>query len=290
MIVYLILVAILSSIDGITAGVIANSSFLKINSIHLKMSDQFEIPTITLVDESTLNGLSVESEIIKSLRHACEETGFFYLKIDPSELPPQLVSSVFAQSKKFFDLPTHIKEGVSDMELNRGYTKMGEQTLDPSNQIVGDTKEGFYISNDFPEDSPMFNPAKLRGPNVWPVKELINDNSIICCRYGSDKINCSLWKDVMNEYHEKLTSFSIRLVRMIALSIGLEKDYFDKEFDPPIAMMRLVHYSKQKSDPERGVLACGAHTDWGMVRYQNELYNKKWSIAVLFLTLLFSIF
>ena len=227
------------------------------------MSKDFRIPTITLVNETDFNHLNADSEIIKSLRHACEQIGFFYLQIDPSELSPKLMSNVFDQSKKFFALPTNLKEKISDSKLNRGYTKMGEETLDPSNQSEGDTKEGFYIANDVPADSELYNPAKLNGPNVWPTIDLMMSDD----KHNSvQQFDCELWKDVMNEYFDRSKCIGLRLVRMIALSIGLPKDYFDDKFDPPMAFLRLLHYSQKMSEPDNGILGCGAHSDYGSYR------------------------
>ena len=44
---------------------------------------------------------------------------------------------------------------------------MANETLDPSNQSEGDTKEGIYIGQEIPADS---EDAKLplHGPNQWP--------------------------------------------------------------------------------------------------------------------------
>ena len=56
-----------------------------------------------------------------------------------------------------------------------------------------------------------------------------------------------------------------RLVRFLALAIGLEENAWDKNFKNPLALLRLLHYANEKSAPERGVYACGAHSDYGML-------------------------
>eukprot|EP00250_Pteridium_aquilinum_P019835 c24593_g1_i3 orf=493-990(+) len=35
--------------------------------------------------------------------------------------------------------------------------------------------------------------------------------------------------------------------------------------DCPIAVLRLLHYSGEKSDPEHGIFGAGAHSDWGLL-------------------------
>ena len=51
-------------------------------------------------------------------------------------------------------------------------------------------------------------------------------------------------------------------------------------------MLRLLHYSDDKSDPEKGIFSCGAHSDYGMIilllvdsKLGLEIYKKtenKW--------------
>jgi len=210
------------------------------------MSSVHPIPTIHL------NGSDKIHEA-KKLRSACTNVGFFYL--ESHGLSKDRVDEVFAASKEFFKLPLVEKQRISDHELTRGYTAMEEQTLDPSNQTKGDTKEGFYIRQDIPRDHLLYNPAKLSGPNVWPGE----------CG------PCSLsdhrrWKKTMKEYFASCCEIGFRLQRLIALSLDLDENFFDLHFvDNPVATLRLLHYSIEESKPELGVYACGAHSDFGML-------------------------
>lgn len=49
----------------------------------------------------------------------------------------ELMDDVFAQSKKFFDLPINEKMKLLRDEKNRGYTPMLDEILDPENQVNG---------------------------------------------------------------------------------------------------------------------------------------------------------
>jgi len=151
------------------------------------------IPTITL-GESKSESATLEQS--KLLRNACESIGFFYLKVLPTSMSPStststsiehdheyeyeyedilhLLPRVFQQSQAFFDLPLDVKQKISDPVMNRGYTGMEEETLDPARQKKGrgDTKEGYYIGDDVPVTDSRYNPAKLSGPNIWPEIEI----------------------------------------------------------------------------------------------------------------------
>jgi len=55
------------------------------------------------------------------------------------------------------------------------------------------------------------------------------------------------------------------LARLIALALNLEESFFDQPglLDKTVSMMRLIHYSAEKSNIEDGVFGAGAHCDWG---------------------------
>ncbi|CAN1330970.1 2-oxoglutarate-Fe(II) type oxidoreductase hxnY [Linum perenne] len=57
------------------------------------------------------------------------------------------------------------------------------------------------------------------------------------------------------------------VARNIALALDLEADFFDKPemLGQPIAVMRLLHYGGQVSDPSKGLFGAGAHSDYGLI-------------------------
>mmetsp|Transcript_14642 Transcript_14642/g.24826 ORF Transcript_14642/g.24826 Transcript_14642/m.24826 type:complete len:323 (-) Transcript_14642:12-980(-) len=198
-----------------------------------------------------LNDPDVEG-LVEALRSACVNVGFFYL--EGHGVDEEVFQKVKDQTRALFRLPQDQKRALSDPVLNRGYTAMGEETLDPARQKRGDTKEGFYIGKDVRPDSDEYNPAKLAGPNVWPSKEL-----------SPSFLDSESFKETMQLYMESCMSVAFRLVQLIALAIGVDEHFFDAHFENPLSTIRLLHYSKERSVPEDGVFACGAHTDYGMI-------------------------
>ena len=129
---------------------------------------------------------------------------------------------------------------------------MQEETLDPQNQTQGDTKEGYYIGKEIPPEDPRYDPKKLRGPNQWP-------SSTVCRNF----------RPVMEEYYQTMCDLGLSVVRFLAVALDLPEHYFDSAFmeDPagPMASIRLLHYASVDSIPDRGIFACGAHSDYGMI-------------------------
>ena len=208
------------------------------------------IPIIRMEDYA-----SDPTTTIQRLRDACINVGFFYLQ--GHSVQSALLESVFEQSKKLFSLPEASKRSLSDHVLSRGYTAMEEETLDPEVQLSrGDTKEGYYIGRDIPKDDPRYDLTKLRGPNQWPTPETTP--------WTPDE--CAEFKHVMTTYHKRMSQLSVQVVGMLALAIGMKDEhYFDSSFEEPIASLRLLHYPPVASNPQEGLFACGAHTDYGMI-------------------------
>lgn len=201
------------------------------------------IPTIRLDDVD-------EAATVQTLRKCCLEHGFFYLGGHGME---DLFPKVLDESARFFALPLNEKKAMYDPEMSRGYTSMGEESLDP-NLYQPDTKEGFYIGNHIPKEDPRYNPAKLKGPNVWPSAD--------ACSLS----DCQHFQSLFEEYFEKLSAVGLRVIRLLALAIGLGDEHaLDDNFTENFATIRLLHYAAVKSQPKEGLFACGAHTDYGMI-------------------------
>uniref|UniRef100_A0A6U5LQR2 Fe2OG dioxygenase domain-containing protein n=1 Tax=Corethron hystrix TaxID=216773 RepID=A0A6U5LQR2_9STRA len=185
-----------------------------------------------------------------SLREACRNTGFFYLS--GHSIPQSLVDAVLSLSADLFALEVSAKTRLSDPIMSRGYTAMGEETLDPTVQKFGDTKEGYYIAADVPRDSEHYDPSRLIGPNIWPDDE-------------TGLADPMTWKQTMEKYFSAMNDLGLKVVRLIALSLNLPEDHFDAVFTRPMAALRLLHYAPVQSNPNEGVFGCGAHSDYGMI-------------------------
>jgi isopenicillin N synthase-like dioxygenase len=204
------------------------------------------IPTIRLDDSN-------QEELVKNLRAACVDVGFFY--VENHGVSNDLIEKVMEQMRLLFHLPVEEKGILSDKVMTRGYTAFEEEKLDPKRQSKGDTKEGFYIGKDIPEDSAEYNPAKLMGPNQWPSP-----------KESPSMEDCQAFKDVMDEYRSECIRVGFRLVQLLSLAIGLEDEhYFDEDFADPLVTLRLLRYAQETSKPDEGVYACGAHSDYGIL-------------------------
>lgn len=181
------------------------------------------------------------------VRRACLDCGFFY--VVNHGISPVFMEQVFEQSRKFFALPTEVKMKYLRNKKHRGYTPFLDETLDPSKQIKGDCKEGYYLGVEVQEDDPRAS-RDFYGPNVWPSADLLPQ-----------------WRETMEKYHAEALKVGKRLSSLIALALDIEADFFTKpgKMDDPMAVLRLLHYSGEVSDPGNGVYGAGAHSDYGLL-------------------------
>ena len=200
---------------------------------------------IAVVDLSREDG-----ELVALLHQACSEEGFFY--VVGHGIPECMLQSVMEASKCFFELPMATKTSLNakNSPSFRGYTPFCEEKLDPDNQLVGDTKEGFYLGSE-PKEGQEHTP--FQGTNQWPAEDVLPG-----------------WRNLMERYMEALVALSLRLVRLIGKAIALcspeGQEYdFSPHFTHPLTFLRLLHYNSTISQPSDGVFGCGAHSDYGML-------------------------
>lgn len=138
-----------------------------------------------------------------------------------------------------------MKTPYTNNDMERGYTAASTETLDPTNQTKGDTKQGFRLGRHVPEENQ--NREIYIGPNVYPDEKLTG-------LVG--------WRETVDAYMEKAAQVGLALIRRMAKILELPENYFDEYFTEPTSMMRLLHYTQEPSDLDKGVLGCGPHTDY----------------------------
>ncbi|KAL2783722.1 hypothetical protein BJX66DRAFT_330453 [Aspergillus keveii] len=218
--------------------------------------------TIPFIDISGYlqNDLAKTQEIVFLFQTACQNPGF--LQITGHSISPTLRSDTLAALSKFFALPLKTKLTVhrNKSPCLRGYEVIGEQTLEEA--VGGDQKEGFMIGPELP-DTGRF----LQGPNQWVGEDVAPGLGAL-----------------FMEYFRQMHNLSVKVFRIVALSLGLEEGYFD-EFvgsKDSIAMCRAHRYpptTKEMAAKTRGI---GAHTDFGALtlllqdeeRWTNNRYKS----------------
>ena len=93
-----------------------------------------------------------QRQVAKEIGDACRGIGFFY--ITGHGVAPTDLQAVFDKSTEFFKSPASVKTRSAFVSPggNRGYIKLGEETLDP--RKPPDVKEAFNIGLELAPDDP----------------------------------------------------------------------------------------------------------------------------------------
>lgn len=200
---------------------------------------------LPVIDISGLSSSRPEKrmKVGEALRQTCLDKGFFYCA--GHGIPQGLIDAVFDEMKTFFSRPEQEKLTVDKAKsfCNRGYEILRGQTLEAG--APPDLKEGYYVGVELAEDDPRVVARRFnRGPNQWP----------------SDQPG---FRPAMMAYFAAMLDLGERLMRGMALSLGLPETYFDAYSRDPLGTLRLLHYPPQPRDAAPNEKGAGAHTDFG---------------------------
>jgi len=85
----------------------------------------------------------------------------------------------------------------------------------------------------------------------------------------------------MTSYFDAMSCLARRLMPVFATALGLPPDFFDDKFDRPTALLRPLKYAAAASNPLEGVMAAGAHSDYGRGGHSSTSQlnlSRSWSL------------
>jgi len=178
-----------------------------------------------------------DSYSINLLKAALSDHGFF--SITEHGLSKELVDNCYESSKAFFDLDYEIKNTYSSVGSKgaRGYTPKGIETA--VGEKIADQKE-FWHHGPVIDDS--FDKKIPQNLNIEEVPQF-NSN----------------FDELYNELHK----IGSRVLSVIALSLGLDRNYFTSWVEKGNSLLRSIHYPpvESLSNPHRA----RAHEDINLI-------------------------
>ena len=199
------------------------------------MKTEHSIPIIDLTASS--------AEVTARIHQACRRFGFFY--IIGHGINERLQQSLENLSRQFFAQDEATKMQIK-MSLGgkawRGYFPVGNELT--SGQP--DLKEGIYFGEELSKDHPMvIAQAPLHGTNLFPE-------------------NLPNFKETVLEYLAAMTNLGHKLMRAIALSLGLDAEYFSIQYTAdPLLLFRIFNYPDATNS--QSLWGVGEHTDYGLL-------------------------
>ncbi len=181
--------------------------------------------------------------VADEIADACTRFGF--LQLVGHGIDPQLRARLHESAEAFFALPDGEKAAIS-MDLGgrawRGWFPLGEELTSG----VPDDKEGLYLGSELGPDDPRVRAGlPLHGPNLFPERPTDLGPTVLA------------WMDAVTHVGRAVLSG-------IAISFGLERDWFDRWCADPTVLFRIFHYPPPA--PEFvGRWGVAEHTDYGLL-------------------------
>lgn len=150
-----------------------------------------------------------------------------------------LITRAEELSKQFFALPEDVKRAykIDGGGGARGYTPFGTERAKDAE--VHDLKEFWHVGRDLPADHPL---AEYMAPNVWP-SEVAEFEAIFTALYAA------------------FEQAGDKVLRAIALHLGLAEDFFVATVADGNSVMRLLHYPPLETADAEGAIRAAAHGD-----------------------------
>ncbi len=186
--------------------------------------------------------------VAREIERACRDTGFFY--IAGHGVDADVVARLDRASRAFFALPNDEKMTIAMARGGRawrGFFPVGGELTSGK----PDLKEGVYFGTELDADDPRVRAGvPMHGGNQWPaaVPEL---------------------KPAVLDFMARTTRAAHAVMRGVALSLGLDEDYFaDTYTADPTVLFRVFHYPPARTPNEAGgddEWGVGEHTDYGLL-------------------------
>ncbi|MBP0491927.1 isopenicillin N synthase family oxygenase [Roseomonas sp. SG15] len=207
-----------------------------------RMADTTSLPVI---DVSGLNEGSANAvpQVAEAIRAACTGPGFFY--VSGHGVPDTVIAGAVLATRDFFHLPPEVKAGVKANARHRGWHAMGGALMEGAKH--SDRKEFFSIGLELPEDDSAVRAGEaLRGPNQWPDF-------------------APALRPAMSAYYDAMFGLGGRLLRAVAVSLGLEEGFFAPRYRKPLQRTQAIFYPPQNVGAEDEIYGVAPHTDFGCI-------------------------
>ncbi|CAM1340392.1 isopenicillin N synthase family dioxygenase [Tenacibaculum amylolyticum] len=190
-----------------------------------------------------------KQKFINEIGNAYENIGFVALK--GHFLDDELVDNLYAQIKKFFELPVDTKQKyeIPGIGGQRGYVSFGKESAKGKKE--GDLKE-FWHFGQYVENNPKL---EEEYPHNVIVEELPEFN------------------EVGKQTYKMLEKTARYVLRSLALHLGLEETYFDQYIFNGNSILRPIHYPPIQEEP-KGAVRAAAHGDINLITLLMGAHGK----------------
>ncbi|MFI1015593.1 isopenicillin N synthase family dioxygenase [Streptomyces sp. NPDC020965] len=203
---------------------------------------------VPVIDLSYRHSASGRVAVADAIGTACARSGFFV--VVGHGVPERLIERMYAVTDGFFTLPEDEKDLVANRPGVSGFRRLGGTTARSLGQETPpDLCEAFgaHVTGE------LSAAERARLGDEWATWTLAN----VWPRTPAD------FQEVWQEYMAVLGELSADVMRLFALALGLDEEFFADKFDRHGSSLTANYYYPQLAPPLPGQLRRGAHTDFG---------------------------
>ena len=198
---------------------------------------------MTLADIKPIRLSLVEADLdaaAAAFGDAFRRTGFAV--VNDHGIPQTLIDTALAETKALFALPDAAKAGcvVPGGGGQRGLTPFGIEAA--KGAARADLKEFWHVGRDLPAGHRH---AATMPANVWPTE-------------------LPAFQPAVGALYAALDAAGQRMLRAIAVHLGLAAEFFDEPVAEGNSILRLLHYPPVRN-VEAGAIRAGAHEDINVI-------------------------
>jgi len=196
------------------------------------------------------------------LMAAAAERGVGFFRLEGTGIPAEELEDFLALHSEFFHQDASLKDRF------RAKSKLQEPMGYRNSQVDGTKVDASFQTEPCFRECFEFGKKRtvrdLHGLETTGDEEdyLWLDDLSGAAAAASGEFDVSDFKERMESYHQKAFALSRGLHRIVALSLGLPADDFDKYYSRPLDFLLLNHYPSTVRDPSVGHLGLGAHCDF----------------------------
>jgi len=206
------------------------------------------LTNVPIVDISPfLNGSAEDkAQVAATIDRTNREIGFLVITGHGFDL--DLLARWFAVSKDFFEGDPAAKNAVlAPAGEQQGYHRLATSGLaaKEGEKAPPDLREYFMIGQT-DISAPVFKTEQAKDfhrENRWPT--------------GDE------FRQVGTAYYKAMEDLGSKLMRIFAVALGLEENWFENKIDHHFSILSSIYYPAQSTPPLAGQLRAGAHTDYG---------------------------
>ena len=210
----------------------------------------YAIPVIDIASVRARDAVGTR-RVAAQMQQAATEVGFFY--IANHGVDDGLIQETLRVAREFFESPEVDKRSVKVTLKKRGYIEPSTAKMKGGKKL--DFRETFLWGREFtPETLATLAEVPLIGPNQWP--DVVAD-----------------MPEVFNRYFETCVELGRELLRVFALALDVDTEYFAGRFDHTMARGSALYYPPQPAEMGEDQFGIGPHTDWGVLTllYQDDV-------------------